>query len=116
MPHAATGAHPFNAACCENSVGAGGFLIFQRAFMKNGERGNSRMRMPAEPWRARGRDVKEIQEHERLDELAEIRRADQSRDGSVPSAAGPKHNIAPGRGRFQQRAHAMASMVARAFT
>src|SRR5258708_4186722 len=117
MPNAAAGAHPFDAACGKNSFYAGGLLILDRALMKNRERGDSRMRMPAEVGRRCRGNVEKIQEHERLDELADIRRAHQPRDRSVPISLRPKHNAALTAARFQYRAHAaIAAMFARALS
>ena len=137
MPHSAARPHPFNAACGKYSLHTSGFLILDRTVMNDGERGDSGMGMPAEAGQARRGKVKEIQKHEWLDELANIRRADQARDGSVPLPAAPKHNGALGKhssvpgkysralgkhrralgeGRFQYRAQAaIAAMFARAF-
>src|SRR5258708_26372274 len=117
MPNAAAGAHPFDAACGKNSFYAGGLLILDRAFVKNRERGDSRMRMPAEVGCVARRNVKKIQEHERLDELADIRRAHQPRDRSVPISLGPKRNGALTAARFQYRAHAaIAPLFSRALS
>lgn len=117
VPHATAGPHPFDAASGKNAFYAGGLLILNRAFMKNGDRGDSGMRMPAEGGRGCRGNIKKIQEHERLDELADIRRAHQTRDRSVPKAAGPKHNGALPIARFQYGAHAaIAAMLARALS
>ena len=61
-------------------------------FVNDCQRGDSRMGMPAKVGRARCGDVKEIQEHKRLDEFANVGRADQARNGSVPLTSRPKHN------------------------
>jgi hypothetical protein len=47
MPYTAAGSHPFDAARGKNSLYTGGLLILDSAFMKNRERGDSRMGMPA---------------------------------------------------------------------
>src|SRR5258707_15540776 len=117
MPNEAACAQPFDAACGKNSFYAGGLLILDRAFMKNRERGDSRMRMPAEVGCVARRNVKKIQEHERLDELDDIRRAHQPGDRSVPFPPGAKHNGALTAARFQYRAHAaIAAMFSRALS
>src|SRR5882757_6031480 len=90
MPNAAAGLHPFDPTGRKNLLYSGGFLILDRSFMKNGERGDSRMGMPAEVWCRWPGNVKKIQEHERLDELADVRRAHQARDRSMPMSSGPK--------------------------
>src|SRR5271163_2113440 len=106
MPYTAAGPHPFDPTCRNNSLDTGGLLILDGAFMNDGQRGDSRMGMPAKVRRARCGDVEEIQEHKRFDEFANIRRADQPRDGSVPAPSSPKHNRAAGDGCSQYRAHA----------
>src|SRR5271168_709384 len=117
MPNAAAGAHPLNAAWGKYSLHAGGFLILDRALVQDCERGDSGMRMPAEVRCSCRGNIKKIQEHERLDGLADIRRAHQPRDRSVPRSSGPKDNGALTAARFQYRAHAaIAAMLARAFS
>src|SRR5580693_4494522 len=112
MPYAAAGPHPFDPTGAKNSFYARGFLIFNRACVNNGERGDSRMRMPAEVGCFARGDVEKIQEHKRLDELADIRRAHQPRDCSVPISLGPKHDGALTAARFQYGAHAaIAAML-----
>src|SRR5271168_2196159 len=96
MPYTAAGSHPLDPTCGNNSLDTGGLLILDGAFMNDGQRGDSRMGMPAKVRRARCGDVEEIQEHKRFDEFANIRRADQPRDGSVPAPSSPKHNRAAG--------------------
>src|ERR1700674_2198288 len=111
MPNAVARPHPLDPISGKNSFYAGGFFILDRAFMNNGERCDSRMRMPAEGrCRCRG-NVKKIQEHERLDELADIRRANQARDRSVPLSPGPNYNGALRDGRYQYRAHAAIDAI-----
>src|SRR5580698_1196826 len=116
MPDAAAGAHEFDPIRGQNPLYAGGFLILNCACMKHRDSRDARMRMPAEVGRRRRGNIKKIQEHERLDELAEIRRAHQAGDRSVPLSSGPKRNAARRVARFQYRAHAAsAAMLARAF-
>src|SRR5258707_992979 len=113
MPNAAAGLHPFDPTGRKNPLYSGGFLILDRSFMKNGERGDSRMGMPAEVRCRWPGNVKKIQEHERLDELADIRRAHQARDRSMPMSSGAKRNGALHVAGFQNRAHAaIAAMFA----
>lgn len=96
MPHSAAGPHPFDSAGGQNALDSGGLLILDRAFMQHRERGDSRMGMPAKVRCARGGDIKEIQEYKGLDELANNRRADQARNGSMPPSSGAKHDGAAG--------------------
>src|ERR1700731_3353412 len=116
MPYSAAGSHPFDATCGKNSLDTSGLLILDGAVMKNGERGDSRMGMPTKVRCARCGDVKEIQEYKRLDEFADIRRADQARDGSVPFPSRPKRNGAVLKRCLQYGAHAaIAAIFSRAF-
>src|SRR5271167_565877 len=116
MPNAAAGAHPLNAAGRKYSLHTGGFLILDRSLVQDRQRGDSRMRMPAEiRCRCRG-NIEKIQEHKWLDELPDIRRADQARDRSMTLPSGPQRDSALREGNFQYRAHAaIAAMFARAF-
>jgi hypothetical protein len=52
------------------------------------------MRMDAEKRPRPGCDFGVIQEYERLDQLADVGRARQSRDGPVAATAGREHNSA----------------------
>src|SRR6266404_4829124 len=80
MPYAARGAHPFNAPRLDDTFRARGLFIGDLPLEKERQRGDAGMRMKADCRHVFRMDVEIIQKHERLDELAHVRRADQPRD------------------------------------
>ena len=88
MPHAVSGFHPFQSARRHRTLLPGRVLIDHPSAKDDRERRDAGMRMDAEERLGPRRDFGVIQEHERLDQLADIGGADEARDGSVPAAAG----------------------------
>src|SRR5256885_5352091 len=69
MPHAARGAHPFNAARLDDAFRARGLFIGDPPLEKKRKRCNAGMRMKTDRRHVLRIDVVIIQEHERLDQL-----------------------------------------------
>src|ERR1700676_1789343 len=87
MPNAVSAFHPFQSTRRDRALLSGGVLIGEASAKHDGERCDARVRMDAEERLGPGRDFGMIQEHERLDQLADIGRTDEARDGSVPATA-----------------------------
>jgi len=92
------GFHPFQSTRQDLAVLAGGVLIVDPSAQDDGERCNAGVWVNAEEWPASRLDLAVIQEHERLDQLAYIGRADETRDRTVLAAAGAKSDAAWARG------------------
>src|SRR2546427_1396445 len=80
MPYAAACTHPFDAARLDDAFRARGLFIGDPPLEKDRERRDAGMRMKADRRHALRVDVEIIQEHERLDQLADIGRTDEPRD------------------------------------
>src|SRR5579864_1534943 len=88
MPHATTGAHPFDVARHHRSFVADGLDIATLPFHRQGQRRDARMRMPAESLFAkRLLRIDEIEKYKRLDHLADVGGADHADDRTVRVAA-----------------------------
>ncbi len=92
---------------------AGGVLIVDPSAQDDGERCNAGVWVNAEEWPASRLDLAVIQEHEGLDLLADIRRADETRDWTVLAAAGAKRDTARagGKGLLERRRHGKALLL-----
>src|SRR2546428_6410054 len=80
MPYAAACTHPFDAARLDDAFRARGLFIGDPPLEKDRERRDAGMRMKADSRRAPRVNVEIVEEHERLDQLADIGRTDQPRD------------------------------------
>src|SRR5712664_981649 len=96
MPHAVAGLHPFQSARRDLAFLSRRVLVGNPTGEHDGERRDTGMRMDAEKRLACRHDLAVIEEHERLDQLADIGRADEARDRTVPAAAGAKRDTARG--------------------
>ena len=85
MPDAIAGAHPLDATGRKNARLSRALGVLDRALEHDGDRGDARVRVPADPRHAPPLpvEVEVIEEHERLDELADVGRAHEPRDGSA---------------------------------
>src|SRR5439155_8420705 len=92
MPYAAARAHPFDAALLDDAFGAGCLLIGDPALEEHRKRRDAGMRMKADSRRAPWIDVEIVEEHKRLDHLADVRRTDQPRDRPMRMPAGTVGN------------------------
>src|ERR1700704_2357676 len=92
MPHAARGAHPFDAARLDDAFRARGLFIGDLSLENERKRCDAGMRMKTDRRHVLRIDVEVIQKHEWLDELAQIGRADEPRDGSMRMAARTLHD------------------------
>jgi hypothetical protein len=94
MPHAVSGLHPFQSALRDRACLSGRVLIGEAAAKNDGERCDARVRMDAEERLWPRRDFEMVQEHERLDQLADIGGAGEAGDGPVPAAIGGERDSA----------------------
>src|SRR5467141_2290678 len=94
MPYAAACTHPFHAARLDDAFRARGLFIGAPPLEKDRERGDAGMRMKADRRHVLQVDVEIIQEHERLDQPADVGRADKPGDGSMRMAARTVGNAA----------------------
>src|SRR5438309_8555041 len=83
MPYAAACTHPFDAARLDDAFRSRGLFIGDPPLEKERKRGDAGMRMKPDRRRVLRIDVEIIQKHERLDELADVGRADEPRDGPM---------------------------------
>src|SRR5882672_9314640 len=87
MPDAAACAHPFNPAGIDDAFGSGSLFIGNLSLEDHGHRRDAGVRMKTDRWHALRVDVEIIQEHEGLDQLAHVGRADEPRDRTLRMAA-----------------------------
>jgi hypothetical protein len=73
---------------------AGGVFIVDPSAQDDGERCDARVWVDAEERLASRLDFAVIQKHERLDQLTDVGRADETRDRTVLAAAGAKRDAA----------------------
>src|SRR5438034_289708 len=92
VPYAAARAHPFDAARLDDAFRAGCLLIGDLALEEHRNRRYAGMRMKADSRRAPRIDVEIVEEHERLDHLADVRRTDEPRDRPMRMSAGTVGN------------------------
>src|SRR2546421_12720171 len=92
MPHAARGAHPFNPSRLDDAFRARGLFIGDPPLEKDRERRDAGMRMKADSRRAPRVDVEIVEEHKRLDQLADVGRTDEPRDRPMRMPAGTVGN------------------------
>src|SRR6266571_7350841 len=87
MPYAAACAHPFDAPRLDDAFRAGGLLIGDLPLENERKRRDAGMRMKPDRRRVLRVDLEIIQKHERLDQLAHVRRTDEPRDGPMRISA-----------------------------
>ena len=92
MPYAVTSLHPFEPAFRNFALLSGRVLVGKSALQHDGEGCDARVRVNAEQWPPCEGDFGMIQEHERLDQFADVGRADEPRDRTVLAAAGAKRD------------------------
>src|SRR6267143_5444409 len=92
MPYTAARTHPFDAARLDDAFRARGLFIGDPPLEKDRERRDAGMRMKADRRHVLRVDVEIIQEHERLDQLADIGRTDEPRDRPMRMPAGTVGN------------------------
>src|SRR5258708_15423934 len=80
MPYTAACAHPFDAPRLDDAFRAGGLLIGDLPLENERKRRDAGMRMKADRRHALRVDLEIIQEHEGLDQLADVGRTDEPRD------------------------------------
>src|SRR5258708_7346323 len=99
MPHTVSGSHPFESTARDRTRLSGRILIDHASAKHDGERRDAGVRVYAHEGVARTRrDLGVIQEYERLDQLADVRGADETIDGTMPASAGGLHDAAHGGG------------------
>src|SRR5207237_2752905 len=95
VPHAVAGFHPFQSARNDLAFLSGGVLVEDAAGKHCGEGRNARVRMNSgEQPLSRRTNFAVIQENERLNQLADVGRADEAGDRAMPAAAGAKSDTA----------------------
>ena len=99
MPHAAPSLHPLNATGRQCAPDVVRVDVADRAFRDIGQGGDTRMGMqrPIDCWAP---VVEKIEKHEGLQDLAQVGRTHEPRDGTVRPAAGTLNDRprqAPGR-------------------
>jgi hypothetical protein len=89
MPDAGAGAHPFEAACGQQSCGSVGVFIADAALRKVSEGCDAGMRMEPETSEWLSVVVEEVKEYERFQKLAKVGRGHQACDRpvSLPASA-----------------------------
>src|SRR5438105_15208076 len=92
MPYTARGAHPFNASRLDDAFRSRCLFIGDLPLENERKRCDAGMRMKTDRRHVLRIDVEIIQKHKRLDELAQIGRADEPRDGSMRMAARTLHD------------------------
>src|SRR5580704_99360 len=93
MPHAAAGLHPLDAAGGQQAGCAVRVFILHTALGEVGEGRDARMRVQPEALEGDSIVVKEIEEHERLQKPAEVRRAHQTGYGSIAGTPGAPNDL-----------------------
>src|SRR2546428_724160 len=87
MPYAAACTHPFDAARLDDAFRSRGLFIGDPPLEKERQRRDAGMRMKADRRHVLRIDVEIIQKHKRLDEPADVGRADEPGDRSMRMAA-----------------------------
>src|SRR5713101_2832488 len=87
MPNATACAHPFNPAGIDDAFGSGSLFMGDLSLEDHGHRRDPGVRMKADRRHVLRVDLEIIQEHERLDQLAHVGRADEPGDGPVRISA-----------------------------
>src|SRR5258706_16090567 len=87
MPDALAGAHPFHAASPQDAGGPVGLLVADAALGDIGQSRDAGMRMEAEGWKGLASVVDQIEEDERLEDLAQVAGAHQPGDRTVRVAS-----------------------------
>src|ERR1700704_3597366 len=87
MPYAARSAHPFNASRLDDAFRSGCLFIGDLPLEEGRQRCDAGMRMKTDRRHVLRIDVEIIQKHERLDELAHVRRTDEACDRSMRTSA-----------------------------
>ena len=91
MPHAASSLHPLDAAGRQCAPDVVRVDIADRAFREVAQGGDTRVGVEG-PVEGRALMVEKVEEHEGLQDLAEIGRAHQPCDGAVRPATGTPHD------------------------
>ena len=99
MPDALARFHPLETALPYLAFLACRVLVGEAALQDCRQRGDARVRMNPGERLSRERHFGVIEEHERLDHLADARRADQARDRAVPAAGAAEYDSARRGGR-----------------
>src|SRR5216684_491915 len=94
MPYAAASTHPFNPTRLDDAFRSGGLFIGDSPLEKERKRGDAGMWMKADRRHVLRVDVEIIQKHKRLDEPADVGRADEPGDRSMRMAARTVGNAA----------------------
>src|SRR5260221_5907865 len=94
MPSAAGSLEPFDAARGQKARSARRVLVTDVALPQIGQRGDARMRVPAEARKSRALGIEQVEEDERLQSGAEAGRAHQAGDWSLAAAEGAMRDAA----------------------
>ncbi len=86
VPHATSSLHPFDAASRQNALDVIRINIAGRTFKEIRHGGDARMGMQA-TLEGRTLMVDQVEKHVRLEDLADVRRAHQARDGAMDPTA-----------------------------